>query len=52
MSTWGFDFFGQPIYESLPNQSTGRAGGPTTTFTFDSAHDTLSQTDPDGNVTS
>ena len=52
MSTWGFDSFGNQIYESLPNQLTGRAGGPTTTFTFDSSHHTLSQTDPDGNVTS
>ena len=52
VTTIGYDAFGNQISQSLPNPTTGLAGGPTTSYTFDAMGDVLSLTDPDGNTTS
>ena len=53
VTAYGFDAFGNQVSESLPDPSTGTAGGPTTTTTyaFDLDGNEVSTTDPMSNVT-
>jgi RHS repeat-associated protein len=51
LTSFSYDSFGNEVSQSLPDPSTGAAGGPTTIFTFDADHQTLSLTDPDSNAT-
>ncbi|MGA2254531.1 MAG: RHS repeat domain-containing protein [Thermoguttaceae bacterium] len=44
--------FGDQVSQSDPKPTTGAAGGPTTTYSYDTMGDTLSLTDPDNNKTS
>ena len=53
VTAFSFDTLGDEISQSLPDPANGMqdGGSPTTTFTFDADHNTLSLTDPDGNTT-
>ena len=52
VTAWGFSYFGDEIGQSLPDPTTAGVADVTTAYTVDADHDTLSETDPDSNVTS
>ena len=51
VTTYTWDAFGNEVSQSLPNPTTGAAGGPTTTFAYDLDRNEVWTTDPLGNVT-
>ena len=51
VTSYSYDPFGDEVRQSLPNPTTGAAGGPTTASTYDLDGDLLTQTDALGNVT-
>ena len=50
--TYAHDLDGELVSQSDPNPTTGAAGGPTTSYTYDAMGNMLSLTNPDGNTTS
>jgi YD repeat-containing protein len=46
VTTDSYDADGELLSESLPNPTTGAAGGPTTTYSYDAFGDQVSATDP------
>ncbi len=51
VTTYGYDALGNQVATSLPDPSTGEAGGPTTTGVFDLDSEKVQSTDPLGYVT-